>query len=467
MTPTKRFSNWRQRYYPFLWFIAAADEGKLIQCPAAEQDKQAGIGLAIVFTAIMAMLSGYFALISIIPAWYIVLPVAIFWGFLILNLDRVMVGSMRKDPDGNKWKELLSATPRIALAVLISFLITKPIEVAFFRNQINTSKNSVIEKDLDKEMSKQDSAFRAMSAERNGLKMEQAALEKTASDCSKDPGWAQANDGVKSCREQYNALETSIQGLRKSVSALYINSAYSYVDEETQRRRLNAAGRNRQTGFSVQINNKRREQQQLDCAARQQAADELCNNYRAQQGIKLGKATVEADRRNEQWTNLDSLRTRMRDSLKTTMLHAYDDVFGQLRILKALKKTDTAMAQAGWLILLLFFTLETCPIIVKILTDRGQYDRLLHVADEQSRQQEGHDITMAEEHSRTQLDAARQSKDSHLAKEKEATDKMIDESLQANSALGSAIIRKWQEREMKKLDDNPDDYLNNVITANT
>ena len=53
---------------------------------------------------------------------------------MIFNLDRYIVSSMRKE--GKTAKELLIATPRILLAILISVVIAKPLELKIFEKEI-------------------------------------------------------------------------------------------------------------------------------------------------------------------------------------------------------------------------------------------------------------------------------------------------------------------------------------------
>jgi hypothetical protein len=56
------------------------------------------------------------------------------WATIIFNLDRYIVSSLRKE--GNWKKELLYATPRFIIAILISLVIAKPLEVRIFASRI-------------------------------------------------------------------------------------------------------------------------------------------------------------------------------------------------------------------------------------------------------------------------------------------------------------------------------------------
>src|SRR5690606_4592495 len=57
------------------------------------------------------------------------------WGLLIFNLDRFIVSTIKKKD--NFKSELLQASPRILLAVIIAIVIAKPLELKIFEKEIN------------------------------------------------------------------------------------------------------------------------------------------------------------------------------------------------------------------------------------------------------------------------------------------------------------------------------------------
>ena len=119
----------------FLW-AAGADKDILYQCPKREHERMLSIGITVLFTAVLAFLSGYFALKTIVDNDTYVLIIAIFWGLVIFNLDRIIVMGIHKDKDNKKRKEIKSAIPRFILAGIIAVVVSKPIEVELFKKQI-------------------------------------------------------------------------------------------------------------------------------------------------------------------------------------------------------------------------------------------------------------------------------------------------------------------------------------------
>lgn len=109
---------------------------KLIKnCANGEQNKYVGIGATVFFTAVMAFFAASYALFTVFDNYYIAIFFGLFWGLLIFNLDRFIVSTIKKND--NKWQELLQATPRIILAIIIAVVISKPLELKIFEKEIN------------------------------------------------------------------------------------------------------------------------------------------------------------------------------------------------------------------------------------------------------------------------------------------------------------------------------------------
>ena len=80
----------------FLWTCAGVNKKILRQCPT-DYAKYAGIGGTILFTALMAMLSGGYALNFVFDNQSLAICFGVFWGLLIFNLDRFIVNTMYSD----------------------------------------------------------------------------------------------------------------------------------------------------------------------------------------------------------------------------------------------------------------------------------------------------------------------------------------------------------------------------------
>lgn len=119
----------------FFILCSGADTTLLDSCSKGEQNKYAGIGATVFFTAVMAFLASAYALNTVFDNYFAAIGFGFIWGLLIFNLDRYIVSTIKKS--GNFMNEFIQATPRIALAVIIAIVISKPLELKIFEKEID------------------------------------------------------------------------------------------------------------------------------------------------------------------------------------------------------------------------------------------------------------------------------------------------------------------------------------------
>lgn len=97
-----------------------------------------GIGATIFFTGLFAALSGgyamYFVFSGSAGAVVFALFFGLLWGLAIFNMDRYIVSSINKNASSGK--QVLQATPRILLAIMIGIVISRPLELKIFDKEI-------------------------------------------------------------------------------------------------------------------------------------------------------------------------------------------------------------------------------------------------------------------------------------------------------------------------------------------
>jgi hypothetical protein len=119
----------------FFIICSGSDTDILEQCSKGEQNKYAGIGATVFFTAVMAFIAGSYALYTVFDNLYSAIFFGLIWGLLIFNLDRYIISTIKKT--ANITDELIRAAPRIVLAVIIAVVISKPLELKIFEKEIN------------------------------------------------------------------------------------------------------------------------------------------------------------------------------------------------------------------------------------------------------------------------------------------------------------------------------------------
>ena len=117
----------------FLLALSGADEEILAYVPS-DRARFESLGWAILITSGMAMISMWFALSSALGINGIAaIPVAVFWGLVIMGIDRWLITSMPIDGS----RKFAMAVPRVLLAVLLGTLISTPLVLRIFQSEID------------------------------------------------------------------------------------------------------------------------------------------------------------------------------------------------------------------------------------------------------------------------------------------------------------------------------------------
>lgn len=119
----------------FFIICSGSDTDILENCSIGEQNKYASIGATVFFTAVMAFIASSYALYTVFDNYIAAIAFGFIWGLLIFNLDRFIVSTIKKRD--NFMDELIQASPRILLAVIIAIVISKPLELKIFEKEID------------------------------------------------------------------------------------------------------------------------------------------------------------------------------------------------------------------------------------------------------------------------------------------------------------------------------------------
>jgi|EP01037_Dinobryon_pediforme_P011941 hypothetical protein len=167
----------------FFWFCSGAHVGTLKKYPL-EHNKYVGIGATIFFTALFASLSGGYAMYFVFagndfaPVFAILF--GLIWGTAIFNMDRYIVSSI--DKSGSTNQQILQASPRILLAIMIGIVISRPLELKIFdkeiRQKLKTSYLKGQHRKIDTLQKTYSQKYAMEMAKNNDLKKEKDSLEK-------------------------------------------------------------------------------------------------------------------------------------------------------------------------------------------------------------------------------------------------------------------------------------------------
>lgn len=485
-----------------LWFFAGSDRTILRKCLSSEQTKHAGIGATILITAVLAIFSGTYAAKTLTDN-NTALWIGVFWGFTIFNIDRLMVGSMNKHPTNNKWKEVLHAFPRLLLAIVIALVVSKPVEIKILENQIDKQlvHFKIKERNYLSEMNKKNSKIDESIDSKTKIEQDIKINEKAFRNIIQEEGYIEIGERYNQCQnertyynEQIRLKENKIEEVRKDPKNLKWVTYYEVagkkvttqppdsIDYTTKETRVfNSIGKSRYDALDEDLKDLR--SKRPDCNPFVEEQKQYIKNR--QKELSNEKSSLQSEK-----TKVETEITTKKDQLEKTdeenkdiIDKAGNDLFGKLMALEKAKgftqtESDTlsngvvhtitrqeklTMRNISWAIMAFFFILELCPILVKIMTDRGVYEDTLEAKGdnmkeelklqrERKKTQVKHKIDLDKEHVNISLDVG-------IDTESE----IQREIAQARLEVAREVVEKWKEREKRRLGENEDAYLNEVV----
>lgn len=384
--------SWLQNFFIL---CSGADKDIIAKCPT-EWNKYAGIGATIFFTGLLASISGGYALFTIFRgdenALKYALLFGILWGFVILNLDRFVVSSIRKE--GNFKKELLQAAPRFILAIIISIVIAKPLEVRIFESrieqQILEDKRQKLEDEklsidklndltkLENQQQNQNSELGTLDSLRQG--------DPTSDDFKKlisDRNFAlqDLNSVSKENNPKiadYNFKISQVKGRSENYKEIK-DSLGSVID-----RKLNSEANKTINDLSYsrnilanEIKAKQKRVEDLDAQIQK-----VRNDYQALMTQRINEKQAEIEQTKQTKSQADSIaKIQFDESVKIKEKSYTNNFITQLEAMGNLTSKNSTMALTSWMIMLLFLVIETAPILVKVLSKRGPYDEKLDATE--------------------------------------------------------------------------------------
>ncbi|MBW8685165.1 DUF4407 domain-containing protein [Chitinophaga rhizophila] len=279
----------------------------------SETNKYGGIGATIFFTGLLAAFSGGYALWTVFSSPWGAIAFGIVWGLMIFNLDRYIVSGMKKR--NKAMQEFGMALPRLILAVFIAVVISKPLELKVF------------EKEINQEL----------------IVMEQQVF-KTQEDRVQDR-----------FQQQVVTLNTEIGLLNEGIRQ---QAAKHDTLKIIAQQEADGTGGSRRQNLGPIYKAKK---------ADADSAGALLQRITVQNGALIAQ-------KRQQLAAIDSTRKATVGSLDRSRI---DGLASRLDALGHLTERSEHVRWANWFIMLLFVTIETAPVFVKLISPRGPYDDLL------------------------------------------------------------------------------------------
>ncbi|MGJ5674853.1 MAG: DUF4407 domain-containing protein [Nostochopsis sp.] len=313
----------------FLIWSAGADHTILAQETClTEKYKYESIGTTIILTSIMAFFSGGYALFTVFGSLPISLTVGAAWSYIIFNLDRFFILSINKGKSTSKLQFFAASSLRLSIAVLLSLVVAKPLELRLFEQEINQE-------------------------------LQQEKIEKPREERRKQRAeWESSQDS-----KRLNEIEADIQKLtdeRKQRSDELNTLTSKAIDE------LDGVGGTGQAGQGSAFKAKKEFTDKLN---------QTINNINKQiQELQSEKENLTKRR--------ESIFAPVIDTKQQQIEEETGSLLARLTALERLSNKDSTVATINGLVTLLFVIIEISPILVKMLSKEGLYEYFIKQKEE-------------------------------------------------------------------------------------
>jgi Domain of unknown function (DUF4407) len=346
--------------------------------------------------------------------------IGVFWGLVILNLDRFLVVSMGATRD--KRRLMLMAAPRLCLAIVIALVVSTPITLRLFQSDINNQLRS---------------SHLAESAKLNNLEAKSGlALQakQLATEISQDQATLSGTLPQTVTNPQLSTAKGLVTTLQAEVSKAYTAAIHA---REAWQCELYGDGPRCAGASNVPGNG-------LLAQAKQQAYEQ---KYRAYQSLNAQLRTAEHNESQgeaslkkaqgralaryqrlaraalpglQKQYNQDEKEITQAQNADQTAINQNTGVLAQLSALWTASAGNPVLMLSHLTVMALFFLIELLPVLVKILLNLGEldpYEKVLKtdeekVADKVRRERltERRDAERTSDEDRKKADAASQAR---------------------------------------------------------
>lgn len=396
----------------FLWNIAGAEIPILEKCQT-DHKKFSVIGATILMTAFIALCAGTSA------AWYFTqkgtedsgsfswaLIFGLIWAILIFCIDRSLVITLKKDPTKKQQKIIVPLLSRAALAIVVAFMVSIPLELVIFEDYISANEEnfeanqiSILgkllrdnsgEDVLSSRISNADSTLHRLGTESLKLEGEINSLQARINKLEDEKNRPNSTD--------YNAAKLKYNNAQQA----YSNASANYNTEKEKQYpsqdMLNRYQSEMSTHHSqIVIAKQNMNSTAIAWKAEKQAEINKLTPLRDSKSVEKGRKENVHD---EMLTSRNKDKEReekaaqereTKEASKQNKLSRGNHFIRNFQILeyavwqtdKDGDFTDKTQLMFLWLIRILFFIVEILPTVVKIVSPIGSYERMVY-AEEQT-----------------------------------------------------------------------------------
>jgi hypothetical protein len=355
----------RRRFGDGLASLGGARADVLGVAPGA-RPRFVAMGGVLLSTGGLAVLSAAFAVHMALGVWWpFALLAGLGWGFVVVNLDRMLVVGMAHD--ASLKRNLLLAVPRIGLALVLGVVIATPLTLQVFAKEIDTEVVTMQAEAADAHRAslEADERFAGLPALRESVAVDEAIV---ASGGQSDPALAALRDDVTTSQAAYDAAVATARQLEAKAQC-ELDGTCGTGDAGTGEAYVQARKQADAQAPAVQ-----RAREELDAATEAVAAAEV-------RSADLAAASLETDR--AELARLTADLDRLQAAFDAEN-EGSGGILARLEALDRLGDRNSTLAAAQFMLSLLFMCVEILPVLMKLLLNFGPpsaYDRLVALRD--------------------------------------------------------------------------------------
>lgn len=430
----------------FLWVCAGVNRKVLRQCPT-DYAKYAGIGGTILFTALMACLSGGYALSFVFDNDAVGVAFGIFWGMLIFNLDRFIVNTMYSDGKVTiSARELKAGLPRIIIAIFLGIVISYPLELRLFDDEIKIKISDMKEQRLSDRVAVDNAKIDSLKHLAQSLRDNPPTLN--GNDIVL--GNEQLVDLQKKLADETAHLNQAQQRVNALVVLIHTLKS-SNVDGKNDRQ---LTSKNSElTQSTIERNRYRNNVNDL-----QLQMSRLSPQITAKINERQKKIDDEINRVMAECDTLE-LKTKNAAANYTEELKDFNGLQAQMLAFSEIKDKNMSTQIASILIMLLFIIIETAPTFFKMMIASGPYDDLLRAEMHRVRVLSDKRISDINDEVNTSVEISVSKNKERLEAEMAANKEVLTQVAVAQARLIEYAIKEWEKVELTKIEKDPSAYI--------
>lgn len=431
----------------FLWSCAGVNKHVLRQCPS-DYSKYAGIGGTILFTALMAALSGGYALNFVFDNTYIAIGFGVFWGLLIFNLDRFIVNTMYSDGKYTiSWGELRSGLPRIIMAIFLGIVISTPLELKIFYKEIDAQMQKDMKVQIGEYVKEDKALLDSLRTQRERLREAPLDAHFVGTLGSTDLEVQRKVNELSNLRKTEAELNNQILNLTSQIRKL--DASHNHNDSIMAKQL-----RDRRNPIQNQLNNTRSQIRELDVTVRSLSAD-----YKGLMEKAEHQREKDINYLDERIQSLEGIVNESETSYRDRLKENFGGLRAQLRAFSELRKEDRSTDIAAWVIMFLFVIIEIAPTFFKMMMEDGPYDNLLNAEKHRTKVLADKRISDVNDAVNTCVRISTMKNEKRLEAEIIANKDILERIAKAQSELLETAIEQWKKVELEKIRKNPTAYI--------